>query len=132
MKILVVDDVADNAELLNRFLKRRGHDVLIASNGLEAVQMTREHRPGLVFMDISMPVMSGLDATREIRADETVAHTPVVALTAHAMASDREACLAAGCDDVATKPVEFGLLNEIVKRYDPDQQDQPRVAGAAG
>ncbi len=130
MKILVVDDVADNAELLRRFLKRRGHEIDVAVNGLEAIEKTKAFRPDLVFMDISMPVMCGLEATRAIRSDDDVKRTPIVALTAHAMSSDREACIAAGCDDVATKPVDFAVLSEIVARFDIDATPLPQAAGA--
>lgn len=120
MRVLVVDDVADNAELLHRWLKRRKHTPLIARNGQEAVELAIAERPDLVFMDISMPIMCGLEATRMIRAndDPVVADTPIIALTAHAMASDRDDCLNAGCNDVATKPVDFTRLAEILAFFD--------------
>ena len=120
MIILVVDDVQDNAELLHRWLSRRGHEIHLACDGAEAVDKAKATRPDLIFMDISMPVMSGLDATSLIRADAHIGGTPIVALTAHAMAEERAECIAAGCDDVATKPVDFTVLNDIVARYSPD------------
>ena len=128
MRILIVDDVPDNAELLSRFLRRRGFECHIAENGEVGVYMTESLMPDLVFMDISMPVMDGLTATRMIRNTPEIAHTPVVALTAHAMAKDREECLQAGCDDFAVKPIEFGEILNIANSYNPELTAQRRSA----
>lgn len=117
MKILVVDDVEDNVELMRRWLTRRGHDVVTARDGRAAIDATGRERPDLIFMDIGMPGMSGVDAIRAIRAGEAIAATPIVALTAHAMASERREYLAAGADDVATKPVDFQVLTAVIAAF---------------
>jgi len=114
MKILLAEDNADNRDMLARRLERRGHEVVIAEDGAKAVEAARVTMPDVVLMDVSMPVMSGLDATRALRADNATASLKIIALTAHAMASAREECLAAGCDAFATKPVDFpSLLSTI-------------------
>lgn len=110
--VLLVEDNEINWEMLSRRLTRRGYEVKVATDGQAAVDMTRQLRPDLVLMDMSLPVMDGWEATRRIKADPDVRHIPVIALTAHAMTSDRDAALAAGCDDFDTKPVEFDRLNE--------------------
>ncbi len=110
--VLLVEDNEVNWEMLSRRLARRGYEVKIATDGQAAVDMARQLRPDLVLMDMSLPVMDGWEATRRIKADPDVRHIPVIALTAHAMAGDRDAALAAGCDDFETKPVEFDRLNE--------------------
>ena len=126
MNILIVDDVDDNADLLRRWLKRRKHDTLYAENGKIAVEMVLEHTPDLVLMDVSMPIMSGLEATKIIRNSPEVANTPIIALTAHAMESDRQACLDAGCDAFATKPVDFALLNELIGEFNANSTNNER------
>lgn len=117
MKILVVDDVDDNLELMRRWLSRRGHDVITASNGESGIALTKSQKPDIVFMDIGMPHMSGDEAIRRIRLDPDIAGTPVIALTAHAMANERDEYFAAGADDVATKPVDFAVIRELLTRY---------------
>jgi len=121
MKILVVDDVADNLELMRRWLTRRGHEVLLAQDGPTGVDQTRAERPDLVFMDISMPGMSGTEAMRIIRSEDGLSGTPIVALTAHALADQRKEYLEAGADDVATKPVDFSALKTLISRFDAAQ-----------
>lgn len=117
MKILVADDVEDNLDLMRRLLSRRGHEVILARDGAEAVAVCAEVRPDLVFMDVSMPVMSGMDAVREIRRGEVGrTRTPIIALTAHAMANERASFISAGCDDVITKPIEFEQIYETLER----------------
>ena len=116
MKILVVDDVEDNLELMRRWLVRRGHDVSLARDGESAVQLTQSERPDLVFMDISMPGMSGTDAIHIIRRSPDISSTPMVALTAHALTDERCTYLSAGADDVATKPVDFAVIRSIIKQ----------------
>jgi CheY-like chemotaxis protein len=110
--VLLVEDNEVNWEMLSRRLVRRGYEVQLATDGQAAVEMAKRVRPDLVLMDMSLPVMDGWEATRRIKADPDVRHIPVIALTAHAMASDREAALAAGCDDYDTKPIEFDRLSE--------------------
>jgi len=109
-KILLVEDNEMNRDMLSRRLARKGHEVLIAVDGAEGVQMARSKVPDLILMDMSLPVLDGWQATREIKATPETHTIPVIALTAHAMAGDREKCLAAGCDDYDTKPVEFPRL----------------------
>ncbi len=114
MRILIAEDHPDNREMLTRRLERRGYEVCTAENGKEAVERAQTHAPDLILMDISMPVMSGLEATRALRALPATKSIKIIALTAHAMDSARQECLEAGCDAFATKPVDFaGLLATI-------------------
>jgi two-component system cell cycle response regulator DivK len=109
-KILLVEDNEMNRDMLSRRLKKRGYDVLIAVDGQEGLEMTKSERPELILMDMSLPVIDGWEATRRIKADPELQSIPVVALTAHAMADDRERALEAGCDAYETKPVELPSL----------------------
>lgn len=114
MRILIAEDHPDNREMLTRRLERRGYEVHTAENGQEAVERAQALSPDLILMDISMPVMSGLEATRALRALPTTRAIKIIALTAHAMDSARQECMDAGCDAFATKPVDFaGLLATI-------------------
>ena len=113
-KILIADDNALNREIMHRRLEREGFDVVVASTGKEALSMARSERPSLILMDMSMPMMNGWDATRNLREDESLKHIPVIALTANAMMGDRERSLEAGCDEYESKPVDFpSLLKKI-------------------
>jgi CheY-like chemotaxis protein len=118
--ILLVEDHPDNREMLTRRLERKGFKVSFAVDGAEAITRRFELDPDVVIMDISMPVMSGLEATREIRARETTRRVPIVALTAHAMESARQDCVEAGCDAFTTKPVDFPALLAILAPYAAD------------
>lgn len=109
-RILLVEDNPDNREMLSRRLLRRGFELHFAVNGEEAVTMAAQTRPDLVLMDLSLPIMDGWEATRLIKADPATSAIPVIALTAHAMAGDRERALNAGCDDYDTKPVDLTRL----------------------
>jgi two-component system cell cycle response regulator DivK len=109
-KILLVEDNEMNRDMLSRRLKKRGYDVLIAVDGHEGLEMTKSERPELILMDMSLPVIDGWEATRRIKADPELQGIPVVALTSHAMADDRERALEAGCDAYETKPVELPSL----------------------
>ena len=114
MKILYVEDNEDNVYVLKNRLTRAGHTVLIAPDGAQAVTMAATEQPNLILMDLSLPVVDGWEATRRIKAAPETRHIPVIALTAHAMAGDREKAMAAGCDDFDTKPVEMSrLLDKI-------------------
>lgn len=113
-RILVVEDNEMNADMLSRRLIRSGHEVLIGTDGETGVQMTRQHRPDLVLMDMSLPVMDGWTAVRAIKADAAIAHIPVMALTAHAIVGEREKALDAGCDEYETKPVQWARLSEKI------------------
>jgi CheY-like chemotaxis protein len=111
MRVLIAEDNAENLDMLRRRLERRGHEIFAAPDGKAAIDQTLAVRPDIVLMDVSMPVLSGLEATRAIRLRPEIAATPIVALTAHAMDGDRTRCLEAGCDAYATKPVDLpGLL----------------------
>jgi two-component system, cell cycle response regulator DivK len=109
-RILVVEDNELNRDMLSRRLTRRGYEVLLAVDGQEGIDQTRALKPDLVLMDMSLPVKDGWSATAELKADPAVSAIPVIGLTAHAMAGDRERALAAGCDDYDTKPVELDRL----------------------
>ena len=109
-KILLVEDNEMNRDMLSRRLQRRGHEVLVAADGADGVAKARAEVPSLILMDMSLPILDGWEATRQIKADPATSAIPVIALTAHAMSEDRERALAAGCDDYDTKPVEFPRL----------------------
>ena len=118
-KILLVEDNEMNRDMLSRRLMRKGYDVAIAEDGQRGVDMASSETPDLILMDMSLPVIDGWEATRRIKADPGTAAIPIIALTAHAMASDREKAMAAGCDDYDTKPVELPrLLGKIENLLD--------------
>ncbi len=109
-KILLVEDNEMNRDMLSRRLEKRGYTVVLAVDGAAGIAQAKAEKPDLILMDMSLPVIDGWEATKQIRADAEIAATPIIALTAHAMSSDREKCLAAGCDDFDTKPVELPRL----------------------
>lgn len=109
-KILLVEDNEMNRDMLSRRLERKGFEVLCAEDGSVGVTMAQQTQPDLILMDMNLPVLDGWEATKQIKADERTHLIPVIGLTAHAMAGDRERGLAAGCDDYDTKPVEFPRL----------------------
>jgi two-component system cell cycle response regulator DivK len=113
-RVLLVEDNAMNRDMLSRRLQRAGFEVVPAVNGEEALASMASDSPDLVLMDMSLPVMDGWTACREARSKPDLKDIPIIALTAHAMESDREAALAAGCNDYATKPIDFpALLGKI-------------------
>ncbi len=109
-KILLVEDNEMNRDMLSRRLERKGYEVVLALDGQSGVEMAQSQAPDLVLMDMSLPVLDGWEATRRLKADAATQHIPVIALTAHAMSSDREKAIEAGCDDYDTKPVELPRL----------------------
>lgn len=109
-KLLLVEDNEMNRDMLSRRLLRRGYQVAIAADGAQGLAMAQSEKPDLVLMDMSLPVMDGWEATRRIKASDDTKHLPVIGLTAHAMAGDREKALEAGCDDYDTKPIELERL----------------------
>ena len=120
MKILYVEDNEDNIFMLKNRLTRAGHTVVVATDGAQGVAMASSERPDVILMDLSLPVLDGWQATRAIKAAAATKHIPVIALTANAMAGEREKALAAGCDDYDTKPVELprllGKIKQLVER----------------
>jgi len=108
--ILIVEDNEMNRDMLLRRLERRGYDVLLAVDGETGVAVARARTPDLILMDMSLPVVDGWEATRQLKADQFLRNIPIIALTAHAMANDRDQALAAGCDDYDTKPIELPRL----------------------
>ena len=109
-KILVVDDNEMNRDMLSRRLMKKGHEVVIAVDGQEGVTMASSETPEIILLDMSLPIMDGWEAAKVLKASEETRRIPIIALTAHAMAGDRERCLEAGCEDYDTKPVEFKRL----------------------
>ena len=115
-KLLYVEDNEMNRDMLSRRLQRRGFEVLIAADGEQGVSLAAAERPDLILMDMSLPVLDGWEATRRLKAAPETRRIPIIGLTAHAMAADRDKCLEAGCDDYDTKPVELTRLLEKIER----------------
>ncbi len=115
-RLLVVEDNEMNRDMLSRRLERNGFDVSIAVNGVEALESAQANLPDLILMDLSLPEMDGWEATRQLKEDPITRPIPVIALTAHAMAGEKERALAAGCNDYDTKPVDLPRLLAKVRR----------------
>jgi two-component system, cell cycle response regulator DivK len=113
--LLIVEDNEMNRDMLSRRLQRRGYEVLIATDGAEGLASAREHNPDLVLMDMSLPVIDGWEATRQLKTAEATRNIPIIALTAHAMSGDRQKAVDAGCDDFDTKPIELDRLLEKIE-----------------
>jgi len=109
-KILLVEDNEMNRDMLSRRLERKGYNVVIAIDGQAGINMVTSESPDLILMDLSLPVVDGWEATRQIKANPATQSIPVIALTAHAMAGDEQKALEAGCDDYDTKPVDLKRL----------------------
>ena len=109
-RILYVEDNEDNVYMLERRLRRKGYDVIVAPDGEKGVEMARTDAPSLILMDLSLPVLDGWEAIRQLKTASETRHIPIIALSAHAMEGDRERALAAGCDDYDTKPVDLERL----------------------
>ena len=118
VKILLVEDNEMNRDMLSRRLVKRGHNVAIAVDGQQGVDMATSEKPEIILLDMSLPVMDGWEAARRLKGDESTSSIPIIALTAHAMAGDREKCLEAGADEYDTKPVDFkrllGKINDLL------------------
>jgi len=113
-KLLLVEDTPEIWDFLSRRLQRRGHDVVLAHDGETGLQSARDARPEVILLDMNLPVMDGWTAARALKDDPATARIPIIALTAHALAGDRDKALAAGCDDYHPKPVDFSrLLSQI-------------------
>jgi CheY-like chemotaxis protein len=116
MNILLVEDNEMNRDMLSRRLARIGHVVAVATDGQQAIDTARSHKPDVILMDMSLPVLDGWEATRRLKAAADTKAIPVIALTAHAMPGDHERAIEAGCDDYDTKPIEFARLCEKIER----------------
>lgn len=116
-KILLVEDNEMNRDMLSRRLVKKGYELVMAMDGEQAIELAQTEVPDLILMDISLPGVDGWEATRRLKAKPETQAIPIIALTAHAMAGDREKCLEAGCDDYDTKPVEFPRLLEKIQRF---------------
>ena len=120
MKLLLVEDDELSRQMLSWRLERRGFQVLLARDGIECLEVAREQAPALILLDLSLPALDGWEVVRRLKSYPATAAIPVIALTAHAMAGDRERALEAGCDDYDTKPVEFArLVGKIESRLTP-------------
>jgi CheY-like chemotaxis protein len=109
-RLVLVEDNELNRDMLTRRLARRGYTVVCAEDGLSALSIVAREQPALVLMDMGLPVLDGWEATRRLKGNPDTAHIPVIALTAHALSTDREEALAAGCDDFETKPIDLERL----------------------
>ncbi len=114
-KILLVEDNEMNRDMLSRRLERRGYQVVIATDGEVGIQLAATESPDLILMDMSLPILDGWEATRRLKAEPSTSRIPVIALTAHAMSSDRDKALEAGCNDYDTKPIELPRLLEKIE-----------------
>jgi CheY-like chemotaxis protein len=119
MKILYVEDNDDNVYMLKNRLTRAGFTVVVAPDGAQGVAMAGSEQPDLILMDLTLPDIDGKEATRRIKAEAATKHIPIIALTANAMAGDREEAMAAGCDDFDTKPVELSRLLGKIRALGP-------------
>ena len=117
-KILIVEDNEMNRDMLSRRLERKGFEVVMAEDGAKGVDMSKSESPDLILMDLSLPVMDGWEATSTIKADDSTKNIPIIVLTAHAMAGDREKALDAGADEYDTKPIDFKRLLGKIKDFE--------------
>ena len=136
-KILLVEDDEMNRDMLSRRLARKGYEVVCAVDGQQGLDLARRERPDLILMDMSLPVLDGWEATRRLKADAELKALPVIALTAHAMASDEQQAREAGCDDYDTKPIELprllGKIEALIHRPPGSSaQRQDPAGGGAG
>src|SRR4029079_7875573 len=114
-KVLLIEDNEMNRDMLSRRLERRGYKMLIAVDGQQGVKLAHDEKPDLILMDMSLPVLDGWEATRQLKAAADTKAIPIIALTAHAMASDEQKARDAGCDDFDTKPIDFARLLEKIE-----------------
>lgn len=127
-KILIVEDNELSRDMLSRRLRRKGYEVLVATDGQEGIAMAQRELPDLVLMDLSLPDLDGWEATRRLKKDAKTQHIPVIALTAHAMSGDREKAIEAGCDEYDTKPIDLRRLLSKMIRFVED----PEASGGGG
>ena len=117
MKILYVEDNPDNVYMLTRRLKKKGFEVLVAEDGQQGVEMALSELPDLILMDLSLPIMDGWEATKNIKADENGKNIPIIALSAHAMEEHKKSAMEAGCNDYDTKPVDLKRLMSKISQF---------------
>lgn len=115
VKVLYIEDNEDNVFMLVNRLGRRGYEIIVAAEGREGLELARQAGPALIIMDLSLPVIDGWEAARQLKASDATRHIPIVALSAHAMPGDREKALAAGCDDYDTKPIDLPRLLQKIE-----------------
>lgn len=118
-KILLVEDNEMNRDMLSRRLGKRGYEIVIATDGVQGVDLARTELPDLILMDMSLPLKDGWQATAEIKADPATSAIPIIGLSAHAMSGDRDKAVEAGCDDYDTKPVELDRLLKKIEALLP-------------
>jgi CheY-like chemotaxis protein len=118
-KILLVEDNEMNRDMLSRRLIRRGYEVVIALDGESGISLAESDAPDLILMDMSLPILDGWEATRRLKAAPATSRIPIIALTAHAMSSDRDKALEAGCNDYDTKPIELPRLLKKIEALLP-------------
>ena len=128
-KLLLIEDNETNRDMLSRRLERKGYQVVLAADGQSGVEMAQSQTPDLILMDMSLPVLDGWEATRRLKADAATHGIPIIALTAHAMSSDRDKALEAGCDDYDTKPVEMPRLIGKIEALLSRAQGESKVNG---
>ena len=122
-KILLVEDNEMNWDMLSRRLKRKGYEVVVATDGKQGVALAASEAPDLILMDMGLPVLDGWEATRQIKQSTGIQTIPIIALTSHAMKGDREKALSAGCDDYDVKPIDFPrLLEKIQQLLEPREE----------
>jgi CheY-like chemotaxis protein len=128
-RILLVEDNEMNRDMLSRRLQRRGYEVILAVDGQKGVDMAQTESPDLILMDMSLPIMDGWEATRLLKSAPETLDIPVIALTAHAMSTDRDKAIEAGCDDYDTKPIELerllGKMEALIGTGDTDSETTP-------
>ena len=115
--VLLVEDNDINRDMLTRRLTRAGLTIITAADGVSALEMMREHQPGVVLMDMTLPVLNGWEATQKAKEDPVIAAIPIIALTAHAMAADKERAMSAGCSEYETKPIDFPALRAKIYQF---------------
>ena len=123
-RILYVEDNDDNVYMLKSRRERKGFNVIVARDGAEGIAMAVDQKPALILMDLSLPVIDGWEATRQLKARPDTRHIPIIVITAHAMEGDRESALATGCDDFDTKPVQFPRLLGKIQSLLPTEADR--------
>jgi DNA-binding response OmpR family regulator len=131
-KLLLVEDHEEIWDFLSRRLRRRGFEVVIATDRREGIEIARAERPDLILLDMNLPELDGWTAAREIKSDPEMRATPIIALTAHALAGDRDKALAAGCDDYHPKPVDFSRLAGQIEAMLREHGSDARRSGGFG